>query len=392
MKLRVGYSLIDLSVAFLLVFAAPSLPAQSSIPDRLSDTQFWHLTSVISEAGGYFPSNNFISNEMGFQYPIDELKRITPRGGVYLGVGPEQNFTYIVALRPKLAIIFDIRRQNAIQHLMYKALMEMSADRADFLSMLFSRPRPRGLDATTGPARLFAAYARSRRDTAAYVHNLAAIEKWLTVHHGFALSPRDIASLEYVYSAFYEAGPEITYSFRPDGALTDGESRDDAKSSNAADGQTTLDGLSMPNYADLQGATDAAGHLLAYLATEANYQWLKDFETRNLVIPVVGNFAGDKAIRMVGDYLRAHRATVTAFYTSNVEQYLFQQGDDWRWWFENVATLPLSSTSTFIRTGRGGTSAGVTGEPSMLAPMQAQLRAFADGRIRYYVDVLGSSH
>ena len=71
-------------------------------------------------------------------------------GGVYLGVGPEQNFTYIAAIRPKIAFITDIRRGNLQLHLMYKALFELSADRAEFVSLSLheaspgrSRPRHR---------------------------------------------------------------------------------------------------------------------------------------------------------------------------------------------------------------------------------------------------------
>src|SRR2546430_14944461 len=101
--------------------------------------------SEFSEPNGYFRADNFVSNETTFQYVIRELKKVTP-GGVYLGVGPDQNFTYVVAMRPKIAIIFDIRRQNMLQHLMYKALIEMSSDRADFISRLFSRKRPEGLE------------------------------------------------------------------------------------------------------------------------------------------------------------------------------------------------------------------------------------------------------
>jgi hypothetical protein len=37
--------------------------------------------------------------------------------------------------------VLDIRRQNMLEHLTYKALFEMSTDRADFLSRLFSRQR-----------------------------------------------------------------------------------------------------------------------------------------------------------------------------------------------------------------------------------------------------------
>ena len=60
----------------------------------------------------------------------------------YVGVGPDQNFTYIAALKPRIAFIVDIRRQNMLLHLMYKALIEMSPTREEFLSRLFSRPMP----------------------------------------------------------------------------------------------------------------------------------------------------------------------------------------------------------------------------------------------------------
>src|SRR4029078_5382113 len=105
-----------------------------------SDTEFWRIFSTMSETGGSFPSENFVSNEMSYQHPIPALHNTGRPDGVYLGVGPEQNFTYIANLKPRLAIIFDIRRQNAMAHLMYKAVFEMSSTRAEFVSRLFSRP------------------------------------------------------------------------------------------------------------------------------------------------------------------------------------------------------------------------------------------------------------
>ena len=116
-------------------------------PTRLADKEFWKLMSDCPEPNGNFRSDNLVSNEMRYQYVIPELVQDTRPGGVYLGVGPEQNFTYIAALRPRLAFILDIRRGNVDLHLMYKALFELSADRADFVSRLLSRQRPAGLDA-----------------------------------------------------------------------------------------------------------------------------------------------------------------------------------------------------------------------------------------------------
>src|SRR6266581_232999 len=145
--------------AFLGPLSLTSTPlfVADELPKQLSDEAFWNLVTEFSETGGYFRSDNFVSNETTFQYVIKDLKKTKP-GGVYLGVGPDQNFTYIVALRPRMAVIFDIRRQNMLQHLMYKALIEMSSDRADFLSRLFSRKRPAGIDSKTTVERMFAAF------------------------------------------------------------------------------------------------------------------------------------------------------------------------------------------------------------------------------------------
>jgi len=70
--------------------------------------------------------------------------------------------------------------------------------------------------------------------------------------------------------------------------------------------------------------TDLQGRPHSYLASEENFQVLRDYETKNLIVPLVGDFAGDKALRSVGRFLRQHGATVGAFYTSNVESYLFK--------------------------------------------------------------------
>lgn len=383
-------------VAVIAVAVATPASGQSTIPNRLSDKEFWQFVTDVSEPGGFFRSDNFLSNEMGFLYPIAELKRTTSPGGVYLGVGPEQNFTYIAALQPKMAVLFDIRRQMMVHHLMYKALFEMSSDRAEFLSKLFSRPRPAGLDTASTPMALFNAYIETSADSAAYRKNLVAIKDQLTKKHGFTLTAQDSVSLEYVYNAFYEAGPLINYNFRP-GTGTARVYGERIELRSAAGGIIGVNGITymrggMANYAELQGTTDGAGNYLAFLATEQAFRRVKDMHDRNMIVPVVGNFAGPRAIRAVGDYLRSHNATVTAFYLSNVEQYLFQQGDDWKNWFNNVASLPLDSASTFIRSGRGGTSSGVIGQASMLASMQAQVRMFLDGKILSYFDVLNSSH
>jgi len=111
-------------------------------------------------------------------------------------------------------------------------------------------------------------------------------------------------------------------------------------------------GGDFPTYADLMTGSDGAGTNRSYLATEDAFKFLKDLESRNLVVPVVGNFGGPKALRSVGSYLRRQGATVSAFYVSNVEQYLREDGI-WGNFCANAATLPIDASSTFIRSARG---------------------------------------
>src|SRR5215471_6324129 len=108
-RYRAVVVLIGLCVFLGIAWSAEEIPLQ------LSDETFWKLVTDFSEPGGSFPSDNFVSNERSFQNVLTELKERTKPGGVYVGVGPEQNFTYIVALRPRIAFIFDIRRQNVLE-------------------------------------------------------------------------------------------------------------------------------------------------------------------------------------------------------------------------------------------------------------------------------------
>src|SRR5215471_6161812 len=145
---------------FLVLAPRASRAAYDALPSKLSDQDFWALTESVSEPNGEFQSDNFLSNERGYQAVIPDLIATAKPGRVYLGVGPEQNFPYILALKPAIAIIFDVRRGNLHEHLLYKSLFELSSDRADFLSRLFCRPRPSGLTASSTVDELMAAYER----------------------------------------------------------------------------------------------------------------------------------------------------------------------------------------------------------------------------------------
>jgi hypothetical protein len=247
--------------------------------------------------------------------------------GVYLGVGPEQNFTYIANIRPRIAFITDIRRGNLHLHLMYKAIFETTTNRADFLARLFTRTRPPGLTSSTSAAELANAYLRATPGPeAAFQANLTAVLDHLTKTRALPLDADDRAGIEYVYRSFHRFGPAINYTSSINGRTGSGGS-----------------------YAAIMSSKDrVTGVERGYLASEGNFALVKALQSKNLIVPIVGDFAGPKALRAVGVYLKERGATVTAFYVSNVEMYL-QRNGVWPKFCANVATLPLDEASAFVR-------------------------------------------
>jgi hypothetical protein len=364
-------------VLWLIFFCAGSailvLPGRqisaAPIPAQLSDEQFWTMSTTFSEQDGSFRSDNLLSNELNFQYVIPDLLQKAKQGRVYMGVGPEQNFTYIAALKPAMAFIVDIRHGNLDVHLMYKALFELSEDRADFVSRLFSRKRPSDLNAESTAREIFEAYTNTEQSKELFDSNLKAIEEQLKNRHGFSLSPGDMEGIEWALTNYYRFGPSINYN---------------SSASAAAPGIVGSTGFGARNrgfggvtYADLMMAEDGRGQYRGYLATEENFKFIKDLETRNLLVPVVGDFGGSKAIREIGKYLKTNDAIVSAFYLSNVEQYLSQDGKTAAF-LGNVAALPLDESSTFIRSGGGFGFGGFGrgGLGSELGNMLSEVRAY----------------
>ena len=297
----------------------------AAVPERLSDREFWKLSGDLSEPAGDFPFDNLISNEVLYQFVIPDLTGFARTRRAYIGVGPEQNFTYISTLKPRIAFVIDIRRGNLNLHLLYKALFELSADRPEFVSRLFSRPRPRGLVPGSSVDQIFEAFSQVEPSEELYQTNLKTVTNRLVTTHGFPLSADDLKEIDFIYRAFSQYGPRIRYS------------------------STGARGARWPTYIDLMTAQDDMGETHSYLASTEAFAFVKDLETRNLLVPIVGNFAGPKAIRAVGQYLKANGTVVSAFYVSNVEQFLRQDGilDEF---CANVATLPIDESSMFIRT------------------------------------------
>ena len=302
--------------------------AAAALPARLTSEEFWKLTTDISEPGGYFRiTDNYTSNENEIGQLFTMLRQQGKNGGVYIGVGPEQNLTYIAAIKPAMAFVIDIRRQAVMQHLMFKAMFEMSKDRADFISLLFAKPRPAGLDESMSIQKVWEAYFAVNADPALAEKTKARVIERLTKTHAFTFNDDEKWQLNAVQDAFVQFGPSIT-----------------TRGSAGRGG-----GGGSMGFADLTGwSMDATGTAQSFLSTEEHFQTVKSLHDKNLIVPVSGDFGGPKALRAIGSYLKDRGGSVTAFYVSNVEQYLFQDGKHTAF-YDNVATLPITDASVFIR-------------------------------------------
>jgi len=320
--MRARTSLLVLSV--FLGLAVVTLPAADTLPARLTDAEFWKIVSDYSEPAGYFQYTVTTSNETSYQEVLPELTRAIAPGGTYLGVGPEQNFTYIAALRPKIVFIIDIRREMMLEHLLYKSIFEMSDNRVDFVATLFSRKRPATLTADSRVGEIFRAFAAASSDNELAEANFKTILSRLKMTHGFTFSKEDENAMRSIYWTFLREGV-VTFS----------------------------SSIRSPGYTALMTATDGAGHNWSYLASNENYARVREMQLKNLIIPLVGDFGGPKAVRMAGQYIRDHGAVVNVFYLSNVEDYIqpVMQG-----YLRNVRSLPITDSSLFIHVSLGSNS------------------------------------
>jgi hypothetical protein len=218
--------------------------------------------------------------------------------------------------------------------LMYKALFEMSPNRAEFLSRLFSRP----LRSTPSPEasvdQVFNSLSPGNGSPQLLAQNVQAIKENLQKTHGYTFNGKDLQTIDYIASLFTRYGP---------------------------DAHLTTYGTT---YRALMRANDGTGNNRNFLASESSYQFVRDMQRKNLIVPVVGDFAGPKALRAVGRYLQEHAAEVTTFYVSNVEEYIQSPRETWTGYCRNISALPINASSTFIRFGRGGRGSYLGSMPS----------------------------
>jgi hypothetical protein len=287
--------------------------------------------AALSEPGGYFDTDNLISNERTYLHVLPALAREGVKGGAYVGVGPDQNFSYIAAIRPELAIIIDIRRDNLLLHLLFKALFQMAETRVDYLALLTGRPVPRPVGAWRDrPVDAIAAYVDGTAVDAASLPALRARVAATVRSFGVPLSPADMATIARFHGRFIDDG--LALQFNTTGRAPQWH---------------------YPTFGDLIRADDGRGRQANYLASETDFQFLKALQARDRIIPVVGDLAGPVAMRAVAGFLRSQATQLSSFYSSNVEFYLWRNGQYGA--FEaNLAAFPRADHAVMIRSNFGG--------------------------------------
>jgi hypothetical protein len=322
-------SLFGIASTIVFALVASSIPwapqqPQAATDLQVSTEQFVRYCEEWSEPEGYFDSDNFISNETSYLHVIGELKKRVQPGGIYVGVGPDQNLSYIAHTRPAFAIITDIRRQNMIQHLWFKALFAIAANRVEYLALLFSREMP-SIKPEAPLDQILSAIRRARTDQKLFERNLGRIRSALVDKYKLKLSSDDLSKLDYIYRAFWTEALDLRFS--------------SIGRSNA---------MMYPTLEEMLSETDRQGNEQSYLASEELFQWLKKFEAENRLVPIVGDFSGPHAFKAIGAFLKANGLRVSTFYTSNVEFYLFGR-PSWPRYVSNLRGLPLTPDAVFIR-------------------------------------------
>ena len=360
------------------VSGKPAVPAKlvpPPVPDPASaESTYGRPFLRLSEPAGYFPSENVVSNETSYLHVLDAMRRIGVKGGAYIGVGPDQNFSYIAAIRPEVAFMFDIRRDAMLEHQLFKAVFAMSRNRLEYLCILTAKPTPP--DVAGWKDSSITALISFIDKTSASVDFAKSSEVEIERRarsFGIPLSDNDVGVLALYRAAFIRFGLDVQYS-----------SLNGSMMSN------------MPAWRDLLLEVDRAGNQLNYLAADSLFQFVKTMEAENRIIPVTGNAAGPTALRRIGDEVRARGLTVSALYMSNVEQYLFRDLV-FNAFADNVVTLPRTERSVMIRSffgqGRGGggwhpLSVAGYNSTQILQSMDAFVAAHQAGRIQSYSDLL----
>ena len=358
---------LRLSVSLAVLVCLASLLPQRA--DRTSEprSSFGTLVAELSEEPGYFDTDNLISNERSYLHVAPELRALAGHNGrgVYLGVGPDQNFSYIAHLRPSMAIVIDIRRENLLLHLLFKALFAEAGTRVEYLAMLTGRPPPPSVSDWKGRAigEIVEYIDRTRALAEADLRGSRGRLTRVIDAFGVPLTDSDRATVDRFHRRFIAEG--LSMKFNSFGRPPQ---------------------YDYPALRDLLLEVDGQGTRRSYLASEEDFQFVKRLQAEDRIVPIVGDLSGATALQKVAKFLARANLQVAAFYTSNVEFYLFRAGR-FADFITNLQRLPRLPGGVIVRSVfAAGGAARPPGynSASLTQPIATLVDGHAKGRFRDY--------
>jgi hypothetical protein len=323
------------------------------------DRRFGTVVRDLSRVESGPAADNLVSNEDSYPRPSGQLARAVAPGGVYLGVGPDQNFTLMAHVQPALGVVVDYRRRNLLLHLLHKALFALAPDRAGYLERLTAR-RPAGLGSDPTPADLVAAFRAARFERGRLEETVAEVQ-------------RVVRPLEVVEDAEWPALATIQAKLAGPGL--------DARF------------LALPMYptlARLIATTDRLGQPAHMLSSDRLYSRVRALHLGDRVLPLVGDYGQADGLRPLADWLRRHGLAVSVVYVSDVEFFLLRAGRLGAY-AANLARVPRTDGALIVRTStreidhpervRGDSSTTIA------RPLAGFVEAALAGRIRSLDDL-----
>ena len=346
--------------------AALSFDAEPPASTKLiADEEVGPLIARLSDRAGDFPSENYVTNETSLLHVAKVLRAPALHGRAYVGVGPEQNYTYLAMLEPRVSYIVDIRRGNLLEHMMFRGCFEAGRTRAEFLSALLAR-RPRTMQDGAGFAPAEAAFHGVTSEPAlrdeGFARTKALMDRLVIAH-----TPGDDKALGRIHDAFAKHGLSIAYTM----------SNSDRR---------------YPTLGENFAARDPEGGATSFLGSEESYARVRRLVVDNRVLPIVGDFGGAHALRAVAADMRERHETLGVFYASNVEQYLFEQ-HTYGAFVTSVDAMPHDDESRIVRVwfdaGKPHPAQRPGHRTTQLAfPVNAFLARAAKRPLAYYWDVV----
>lgn len=307
--------------------AQPGSPTSTQVeadvgdPEQAQRLEAFRRWFSLSTPGEKFISDNVVSNETCLPQTAAALSRL--RGGVYFGVGPEQNFDLIAWSHPRLAFIVDLRRDNALLHLLYKALFESSGSRLEFLSSLLGRPTVSSQSRTEAGADAVIGLAE----------RAAPDREWFESQHrklaerirgyGLGLSAKDFERIHHFHRLFFERQLELHFEMH------------------------TPNARNYPALRELLTSRSDEG-IGTFLDTEAAFHDVRVMQREHRIIPVVGDVGAEQPLGALAHELSDRQLELSVYYISNVEQYLIGT-PSFSGWLRNLALLTQGDQSVILR-------------------------------------------